>query len=197
MELILGSQSPRRKEILSFFSLPFIQMHPPFDEDAIPFEGKASAYVSSLSEGKARSLALLYPHHAILTADTIVYKEGKVYGKPKTPEQTALYLKELNGNWHSVFTALTLFIQGQFLTEIEETRVLCRSLTAHQQFQYATALPLEDKAGAYMIQGAGSLLVEKIEGCYYNVMGLPIQSLEKVLKAGGIDLWNYLRKDAI
>ena len=83
MKLILGSQSPRRKEILEYFSLPFQQVKPPFDEEAVPYTGDPIAYVRELSQGKAFSLAERFPKQPILTADTIVWKEGQVYNKPK------------------------------------------------------------------------------------------------------------------
>lgn len=192
MQLILGSQSPRRREILNFFHIPFKQVSPNFDEESIPFHHNPQEYVQILAKGKADSLSQKFPEAIILTADTIVYREGKIYGKPANRDEALLFLKELSGNWHSVFTALTVFFKGENVQTLEETRVLFNALTDQQIEDYQTHLHLSDKAGGYMIQGAGSLIVKRIEGCYYNVMGLPINALYSTLKRAGIDLWKQL-----
>lgn len=194
MKLILGSQSPRRKEILNFFTLPFIQTSPNYDEDAVPFLGNPIEYVKILSKGKADSLAHQYPKSLILTADTIVYREGKIFGKPKDEEEAYQFLTELEGRWHSVFTGLTLRVKDSDFQEVEETRVLFNPLTEEQMKNYHRILHFVDKAGGYMIQGAGGLIVKRIEGCYYNVMGLPINALHALLKHADIDLWNHLKR---
>ncbi len=194
MQLILGSQSPRRREVLSFFDIPFKQVSPHFDEDTIPFHGNPQEYVQILSKGKADSLAYEFSQEAILTADTIVYKEGKIYGKPRNKEEAFQYLKELSGKWHSVFTGLTLSLKGQNFQEVDETRVLFNSLTEEQIKTYHQSLTFSDKAGGYMIQGPGGLIVKRIEGCYYNVVGLPINALYSVLLHAGIDLWKHFKR---
>lgn len=194
MQFILGSQSPRRCEVLSFFNLPFKQISPNFDEDAIPFRDNPDEYVKILAKGKADSLASKYSSSIILTADTIVYKDGKIYGKPKNEWEAYQYLKELTGKWHSVFTGLCVYSQGQNFETIEETRVLFNSLTEEQMKIYHRMLEFTDKAGGYMIQGVGSLVIKRIEGCYYNVVGLPINALYSVLLRAGIDLWKYVKR---
>lgn len=193
MQLILGSQSPRRSEILSFFQIPFLQASPEFDEDSIPFEKNPQQYVQLLSKGKVDSLIAQFPTKIILTADTIVYKEGKIYGKPTDAKQAFQYLKELCGQWHSVWTGLTVYFQGNYFYATEETRVLCNALTEEQMRRYHQMLIFSDKAGGYMIQGIGSLLIKRIEGCYYNVMGLPINALHSILLPVGIDLWKSIK----
>jgi septum formation protein len=193
VELILGSQSPRRKEILNYFLLPFRQVSSSFDEEAIEFQGDPIAYAHLLSKGKGEILFYKFPQNLILTADTIVYREGKIYGKPKDEEEAFLNFKELGGNWHTVYTSLTLRYQETEKQAIEETRVLFNNLTDQQIKMYYKTLPYQDKAGGYTIQGAGSLIVNKIEGCYYNVMGLPLNSLRNLLLQFGIDLWNHLK----
>jgi len=190
--LILGSQSPRRKEILSFFSLPFIQVSPNFDESLLPFNGDPQTYVKQLSDGKAHSLIDSYPHEIILTADTIVYKEGKVYGKPKNKQELYLFIKELQGSWHTVFTSLTVRQGSKEYQKTEATQVLFNSISESQLASYSKRIPWQDKAGGYMVQLAGSLIVNKIEGCFYNIMGLPINTLHELLKEVSIDLWNFL-----
>lgn len=191
--IILGSQSPRRKEILGYFSLPFEQVSPSFDEDAVPFKGNPTEYVCELSRGKAQSLHHRFPDAIILTADTIVYQDGKLYGKPSNEQEAIRTLSHLAGKWHSVFSGVTLRYRDQEFHRFEETRVLFNTLTVDQMRQYQTKLHCADKAGGYAIQQAGGIIVNRIEGCYYNVMGLPINSVRQLLLHVGIDLWEYLK----
>ena len=160
MHFILGSQSPRRGEILNYFNLPFKQISSDFDEASIPFQGDPQAYVQALAKGKGSSLLSQFLSSLILTADTIVYREGKVYGKPKNEEEAFSYLKELAGQWHSVWTGVHVTLQDQAFQAAEETRVLFHLLTDEQIQAYHHAIPFMDKAGGYMIQGPGSLIVE-------------------------------------
>lgn len=191
--LILGSQSPRRKEILGFFSLPFESVTSDFDEDSIIFHGDPEKYVCEIASGKARTLSKQYPQDIILTADTTVYKDGKIYGKPKDPDDAFRALAELEGSYHSVFTGVALFYQENIWTNCEETRVLFNPLTPEEIREYHKKLHWSDKAGGYAIQMAGGLAVKRIEGCYYNVMGMPINTVRQLLLNVGIDLWDYLK----
>ncbi len=102
--LILGSRSPRRKEILSFFNIPFTQAVPGFDEESIKFKENPKDFVCQLSVEKANSLRPFYKSETILTADSIVYCNGKVFGKPKDRAEAFTMLETLSGKWHSVFT---------------------------------------------------------------------------------------------
>lgn len=191
--LILGSQSPRRREILGYFSLPFVAISPNFDEEALPFTGDPILYAQTLAKGKAESLASQYRDHLILTADTIVYRGGKIYGKPAGPDEAFNFLKELSGHWHQVYTAVHLIHPHGSLSGIEETKVLFNELSDKQIHSYYRNLPYEDKAGGYSIQGAGGVIVKRIEGCYYNVMGLPINTVRDLFNQVGIELWDYLK----
>jgi len=193
MRLILGSGSPRRREILSYFSLDFEQINSCFDEDAVIFQGDPFAHASILAEGKAISLAALYPEAAILTADTIVYLNGKIYGKPKDEREAFQTLQELEGKCHSVFTSIALWKDGSIWTGGEETKVFFAPLSDTQIQRYLKAHHFADKAGGYAIQLAGSLIVKKIDGCFYNVMGLPIHTANELFKKIGIDLWDHLQ----
>lgn len=193
MHLILGSQSPRRREILGFFNLPFKQVSPDFDEESIPFQDNPEEYAQVLAKGKADSLATKFPSSIILTADTIVYKDGQIFGKPRDEQEALQFLKELSGKWHRVFTGLTVSSQGKDFQAVEETRVLFHSLSEEHMQAYHRIHAFADKAGGYMIQGSGSLIVKRIDGCYYNVMGLPINALQSVMQKVGIDLWEHLK----
>lgn len=192
--LILGSQSPRRNEILSYFNIPFEQIPSAYDEESLPFKGDPISYVVELSKGKALDLHQKYPQSWILTADTIVYREGKVYGKPKDRADAFQTLNELQGQWHSVYTALSLKNGYQHFDVVEETRVLFNPLTHKEIELYINNLQWADKAGGYAIQMAGSLIVRKIEGCYYNVMGMPVNALRSIFLHVGVDLWERLGK---
>lgn len=191
--LILGSQSPRRKEILNYFSLPFEQVTSGFDEDSISFKGDPIAFVTEIAEGKARDLAKRFPEALILTADTTVYRNGKIYGKPLDAEDAFKALSDLAGKWHSVFTGVSLHSMEGITSTHEETRVLFNTLSPEEIRHYHKKLHWSDKAGGYAIQMAGGLAINKIEGCYYNAMGLPINSVRKLLLNVGIDLWDYIK----
>jgi len=191
-KLILGSQSPRRKEILGFFSLPFDQKSPSFDEESIPFNDNPEEFVCILSSGKAKSLSRHYPDHIILTADTIVYKEGRIFGKPATEDEAFQTLSELVGKWHTVYTGITVKQGRKEISKAEPTRVLFNDLNEEQILHYIKRTNWSDKAGGYAIQQGSGLIVRSIDGCYYNVMGLPINTVHEVLKHFDIDLWNYI-----
>jgi septum formation protein len=192
MKLILGSHSARRKEILSHFSLPFLQMTSHFDEDSVKFTGDPKEYVLEISRGKAEALAPKYPDTLILTADTTVFFDGKIYGKPANEKEACQALSELSGEWHTVYTGVSLQKGERAFHEVEASRVLFNALTQKQIEQYIAHTEWKDKAGGYSIQLRGGLLVRKIEGCYYNIMGLPINTVEALLKHFGIELWDYL-----
>lgn len=193
MRLILGSQSPRRQEILNYFSLPFEQITSNFDEEAHPFRGDPGEYALELAIEKAKTVYLLHPDSVVLTADTVVALDNQIFGKPKDREEAFRTLSILQGKWHSVFTGVAVACPKGLFKGVEETRVLFNPLTAEMIDKYLEALHWADKAGGYAIQLAGSLTVSRIEGCYYNVLGLPINTTAALLKSAGIDLWEYLK----
>lgn len=193
MRLILGSQSPRRKEILSHFNLPFEQVTSDFVEESVPFTGDPQAYAQAISDGKSEMLLPLFPDAIIVTADTVVYSRGKSYGKPRDEAESFSFLRELAGEWQSVYTAVTVRRNQQAYHGVEETRVLLNDMTDEQIRIYQERLHLYDKAAGYTIQLPGSLAVNRIEGCFFNVMGLPLNTLRTLLKHLGIDLWEYIQ----
>jgi septum formation protein len=193
MQIILGSSSPRRREVFEFFSLPFTQVAPDFHEESVPFNGDPRTYANTLSRGKAKTLGISHTNSLIITADTIVYMDGKIYNKPQSFEDNLRMLRELNGKWHSVFTSLTGLQNEKMFTVCDETRVLFHELKEEELRAYCLKLNPLDKAGGYGIQDAGSLLVKRLEGCFYNVMGLSINALVTVLKEFEINLWHYLK----
>jgi septum formation protein len=192
MELILGSQSPRRKEILSYFSIPFVQVPSEFDEDSIVFQDDPEQYVAAISQAKAAALSTRFPQSVILTADTTVYCNDKIYGKPSSEEEAFQRLSELVGQWHTVYTGVTVQHGDQIFHQVETSHVQFNPLSPEQIRRYLAKTQWADKAGGYAIQMPGGLLVRKIYGCYYNIMGLPINAAQGLLKKAGIELWSYL-----
>lgn len=192
--IILGSQSPRRQEILGYFSLPFRVVPSHFDEESIRYEGNPYEYAEKLSVEKGKTIQKQYPQDTILTADTVVHVEGEVLNKPKDERDMQKMLERLSGRWHSVITAVSIVAPHVRETVVEETRVECNVLTPDEIHRYMRKHNLYDKAGSYAIQKSGSLLIKRIEGCYYNVCGLPVNALRRVLLRGGYDLWDYLKE---
>jgi septum formation protein len=195
MKVILGSNSSRRKEILSFFQLDFIQTSPKFDEEHEEFiDDKPDEYCVNIAEKKAQSLINDYPNDIILTADTIVYCKKNIYNKPKNEKEAFIILQELMGQWHSVYTGVCVMKNGKKISKAEETKVLFHSLTEKQIRTYHNHFYYLDKAAGYAIQGSGSIIVKCIEGCFYNIMGLPINTTKDLLYNIGINLWDHLSK---
>ena len=190
--ILLGSASPRRKEILGYFKLPFEQVASSFDEESIPFTGSPVEYVLQIAQGKLETLLHKYPDDIIVTADTTVYRNGRVFGKPSSQEEAFDFLNELQGKWHSVYSAVAISSPLGIESFAEETKVLFNPLSVEQIRHYHTHVEWKDKAGGYAIQKTGSLLIRRIEGCYFNVMGLPINVLGRLLKKHGINLWDSL-----
>ena len=173
-KLILASKSPRRTEILNFAGVPH-QVHPSSINEK-PMEGIPEDIVTHWAQAKAAEVAHKYPDHPVLGADTMVFRDGVLLGKPENTEQAFEMLGSLSGGWHTVYggVALVWVSRGVSFCFAEATRVKFRNITDHEIRAYiATGEPM-DKAGAYGIQGQGCVLVERVDGCYFNVMGLPV-----------------------
>lgn len=189
MNIILASQSPRRRELLGQMGIQNFQIISP-DVDESVAEGTAPAdMVEQLSRRKAAAVAQSAGEDAlIIAADTVVVWNGKVLGKPTDEDHAFAMLSALSGNRHQVFSGVTVMYGGKTVTEHEATGVVFRSLSDSEISSYiATGEPM-DKAGAYGIQGLGALLVSGIEGDYFNVMGLPVFRLGRILSGFGLDL---------
>ena len=187
--LILASGSPRRRELLSRFGHPF-EVIPAAGEEARPAGLTPGVLVERLSEAKAAEVAARVkdPEAVILAADTVVEHGGEILGKPGTPERAGEMLTALSGGVHRVWSGVTVRRGEAVLTQHECTAVHFRTLTSGEIAAYvATGEPL-DKAGAYGYQGLASLFVERIEGDYFNVVGLPLCRLGQMLRAFGINL---------
>jgi septum formation protein len=192
LPIILASESPRRMEILCYFKLPFEKVPHTFDERTVTWGGSAHAYARQLSTEKAKNVAERFPTRAVLAADTIVVIDGELLTKPKDRADAIQMIHRLAGNWHEVITSIALSYNGKTQARSDVTRVLMQPLTDQQIEAYLRLNVWGDKAGGYAIQGAGSILIQRIEGCYYNVIGLPIVPLTSMLADIGIDLWQYI-----
>lgn len=190
--LILGSHSPRRRDILSYFSIPFKQVPSNFPEEIVLFKGDPKQYVQEISLKKGLSLAKAYPDNPILTADTCVFLDKKIYSKPKHKKEARGFLKELSGKSHAVYTAVDLHYKQQVHSHCEKTLVTFYTLSDRQIQRYTESINCLDKAGAYAAQMPGSIIIKEIQGCYHNVLGLPLSGLNKCLSFIGIDLWENL-----
>ena len=171
LPLILASGSPRRRELLDLMGLTYTVETPDVDES---FSGRPSETVMEISRRKAAAVAARHSDSIIIAADTLVFADGAL-GKPHTPERAKEMLRSLAGNWHHVYTGITVINtrSGRILRNVDKTRVHLVPMTEQEIDAYvATGEPL-DKAGAYGIQGPATVLVEKIDGCYFTVIGLP------------------------
>lgn len=177
--LILASGSPRRKEILDTMGLEFSVDVSDADES---FVGTPEEMVLELSRRKALAVASRHSGAMILAADTLVFGD-EVLGKPHSAEEAKRMLAGLSGRWHSVYTGVTMIDtrSGKTLSRADVTRVHFVALTAQDIDAYvATGEPL-DKAGAYGIQGRGGMFIDRIEGSYSNVVGLPMALVRSML----------------
>lgn len=181
--LVLASASPRRKQLLEGAGLSFRVVESLYQED-LSLDLMPHALARTLSRDKAKEVAQRVKNAVIVAADTIIVLDRKVLGKPASREEAANMLGELSDRAHSVITGFTVLDSdtGKLVSESVETRVWFKSLTQDDIRHYVdTGEPL-DKAGAYAIQGKGASLVERIEGDYHNVVGLPLNAVLEVLK---------------
>ena len=178
--IILASGSPRRRELMGYIRTDFEVVTLPTSEDADPGL-PPNELAKTLALRKAAAVAKLRPRDTVIGADTIVFLDGRIFGKPKDSAQAAEMLRALSGREHSVFTGVAIIRDGRSRVFCEETQVRFAELTDDEILTYtATNEPL-DKAGAYGIQGRGALLVRGITGDFYNVMGLPLRRLSEEL----------------
>ena len=178
-KLILASQSPRRRELLGLFRLPFEIRVADIDEEMNP---ALSPYDEVARVSREKAMAV--PREAedvIIAADTIVVCEGKVLGKPHSEEEAVQMLRLLSGRDHQVMTGLTVLRGAQVLCCTEVTDIHFRELSEKEIAAYVATKEPMDKAGAYGIQGGAALFAEKMVGDYYNVMGLPVCKLHAML----------------
>jgi len=179
---VLASGSPRRKKLLKKV-IPHFVVHESRVPEPPP-NGKMSvrSYVRDLALKKSRAVARCYSDGMVLGADTVVFRSGRIYGKPKNREEAFSMLSELSGRRHQVYTGLALVLQpgNRVFTEIRRTDVWMKSFTQTQLSRWSAKN--HDKAGAYAAQAKGNPFVEKSTGDYDNVVGLPLNAVKVLLK---------------
>ncbi len=191
--IYLASLSPRRKEILSRIGIPFtIISRTPFDEKLIAANEPAK-YAENIARMKIENAILPDNADGIVVAfDTIVHIDDKILGKPRDEDEAKKYLRKLSGRWHTVYTGVAarkIILPGRdkIVSAVEATKVLFTELTDDEIDIYVSSGEPMDKAGAYGIQELGAMLVRKVDGCFYNVVGLPLLCLTDVLSQIMID----------
>jgi len=190
MRLILASASPRRAEVLRAAGIAFEVLPRDVDESPQPNEGPAEL-VARLAEAKVRSAAACAASRAgptiLVGADTAVVVDAKTLGKPASADDARRMLRLLSGRTHSVVTGLVLLRLpgGESHSEQETTRVTFAPLTDREIEEYVASGEPFDKAGAYAIQGLGGRFVTRVEGCYFNVVGMPLARLYRMLREFG------------
>ncbi|NWF93838.1 MAG: septum formation inhibitor Maf [Syntrophaceae bacterium] len=184
--LILASRSPRRYELLKQIGLDFDVIPSGIEEDFVPDESPRE-HVIRLAEAKAFDVGNRYPDRWVIAADTMVYVDGDVLGKPKTMEEAMEMLKRLSGREHRVLTGFSVRHFGKGIRDQEavETAVRVKGLTPAEMDWYVRTGEPFDKAGGYAIQGIGSFMIESIRGSYTNVVGLPVCEVIQMLNRLG------------
>jgi septum formation protein len=178
--LILASTSPQRRAILEQLGIPFSVVPPQYDEVDSPGVD-AIRLVQEHARGKARSVAGLAADRPVLGVDTTVVLDGETYGKCRSAGEAERMLERLSGRTHQVVSGLCLRTRAWEVVEHEATLVSFRALTPRDLAAYVSSGEWRDRAGAYAIQGRGAALVQRIEGDYLNVVGLPAAVLVRVL----------------
>lgn len=189
MKIILASGSPRRKELLEMLGVKTLKIIPAKGEECPPKNVGPEDVVKALSLQKAQEVsAMADAEDIVIAADTIVWFNGRIYGKPHSETEAVAMLSELSGNTHQVYTGVAVIRGDDVISECEISQVHFRNISQTEIAAYvATGEPL-DKAGSYGAQGKGALFVSGIEGDFFNVMGLPLCRLDSMLKKLGYEL---------
>lgn len=189
-QIILASKSPRRVEILKELGMDVIVVPSDIDETLNCIDSPEQI-VMDLALRKAKRVVDTGDMPGIVIgADTIVVADGKILGKPDSIEDAYNMIKMLQGRYHNVITGVALIDSdtGRTIVDYQKTKVKIKTLSDSQIIKYLNKEKVFDKAGSYAIQGYGSVIVEKIDGCYFNVVGLPVSKLYDMLKKFGIDM---------
>ncbi|MDO5111291.1 MAG: Maf family protein [Clostridia bacterium] len=188
MELILASGSPRRREMFDLMGLSYTLRPSDADESLPPCA--PSDMVETLALRKAASIKKSAPGCCVVGADTVVYLDGHIIGKPADEADASRILHMLSGRTHTVYTGVAILTDEKQLVFHETTDVTFATLSEAEIADYIASGEPMDKAGAYGVQGIGAVLVEKVEGCYFNIIGLPIPTFyRKLAEAGILPAW--------
>lgn len=181
--VVLASQSPRRRDLLTLIGIPHQVRPANIDERYLAGEVPRE-HAERLARGKAAAISA--PGAVTIGSDTIVVVDGDVLGKPQNDEEAARMLRRLSGRSHVVVTAVAASWNGQMLSDVEQVGVTFRELSDADIAAYIETREPMDKAGAYGIQGYGATIVERVDGDYFAVMGLPLNRLARLLESLGL-----------
>lgn len=190
-ELILASGSPRRRELLEKLGIVFRVRVADIDETSL--ETNPSQMVQDLALEKAQTVAKLEPAGLILAADTTVALEHTILNKPSSIEENADFIRQLSGIWHEVHTGIAFVKNQESVVAVEITKVKFRQLSEAEILGYAASKEGLDKAGGYGIQALGMALVERIEGDFFNVVGLPVTRMLETAQQIGVNLLPWVK----
>ncbi|MEG0133626.1 MAG: Maf-like protein [Clostridium sp.] len=192
MKIVLASASPRRQELLKRITENFEIKVSNFDEDSLEFNGDIEDYVCTLAKGKAENVLFdkTNDENIIMGCDTVVYLKGKIFGKPTDDKDAFEMLKKLSGNIHKVYSGIALLNSKtkKCVTKSVCTEVKFMEISDDMIIKYVKSGQCNGKAGAYGIQDDAAVFVEKIDGCYYNVVGLPLNTVFLLLREMGVNL---------
>lgn len=181
--IILASESPRRRELLSMLGVPFGIEVSMVDEKIEPKSAlDPTDYAGILATQKAEAVAKSNSNATVIGADTIVYLDNEMFSKPRDEQEAKVFLTKLSGKTHTVVTAVAIVNYGKVFTFLNETEVTFYELDEEAIDAYIATGDALDKAGGYGIQSGGALLIEEIKGDFYSVMGLPIAALSRHLE---------------
>lgn len=189
MSIVLASGSPRRKELLEMLGVKDLEIIPAVGEESAPEGLEPDELVICLAKQKADEVAQSRSaDDVIIAADTIVWFDGAVYGKPHDEAHAKRMLQSLSGNQHEVYTGVCVMHNGRTVCGCERSAVYFRELEDSEIDAYIATREPMDKAGAYGAQGKAALFVKGIDGDFFNVMGLPLCRLGQMLKEQGVEL---------
>ena len=183
MGIVLASGSPRRRELLNLIGLEGFRVITDGSVEEVPPGLTPEQTVSEIARQKAKNVShYCDDNDIIIAADTLVYLDGRPMGKPESPSDAKAMLRELSGRRHTVYTGVVILKGGKIVSDVVATDVFFRAVSDSEISAYVKSGEPMDKAGAYGAQGLGSVFVERIEGEFFNVMGLPLCRLSMMLK---------------
>lgn len=193
MRIILASKSPRRKEILENLGFKFEIITADTDESSDVTEPESLVQILAVRKGQAVLNIEPEKDTLIISCDTVVACDGRILGKPHSKEEAKEMLRSLSGRSHTVLSGLALFYNGKTISGADKTEVYFANMPESFIESYVASGDPMDKAGSYAVQGRTSLYIDKIDGCYFNVVGLPVRLLAKLIKQLGLNLEQLIK----
>jgi septum formation protein len=187
--IVLASGSPRRRDLLEALGIEYEVVVSRYHEDN-ELKSYPSRVVMTHAQRKVQDVAPRVKRGVVVGADTLVYYQRRIFGKPRDLQEARDMLRTLQGRTHAVYTGLALYdvTQDKLAVDYVRTRVVMRALDASEIERYFQLVDPLDKAGAYAIQEAAGVIIERVEGCYYNVIGFPVAKLDEMLRGLGYAL---------